>query len=114
MRATSPLVARLNRFERMARTVNDHQGSSTRNAGAPDAAIIPNPVMPLVQAEVVTDESGHQFVLGLANVQGQWVAARYEIVRPSEISDVGRRRPEIYRNVDLIKRPRSKAMLGGL
>jgi hypothetical protein len=55
-----------------------------------------------------------QFVLGLANVHGQWVAGRYEIVRPSAIRDVGLGRPEIYRNVEMTKRPRSEAVLGGL
>ena len=70
--------------------------------------------MPLVKAEVVTHESSHQFVLGLANVRGQWVASRYEIVRPGEISDVGIGRPALHRNVELTKRPRSEAVLGGL
>jgi len=114
MRATSPLVARFNRLERLARTANNLPKNRSRDAGALDAATVTEPAMPLVQSEVVTDESGHQFVLGLANVRGQWLAARYEIVRPGAISDVGKGRPASYRNVELTKRPRSEAVLGGL
>src|SRR5271169_3863170 len=88
---TAPsLVARFTRLERLARTANHLPRNSLRSAGALDAATVTEPVLPLIQAEVVTDESGHQFVLGLANVRGQWVAARYEVVRSCVISDVGR------------------------
>jgi hypothetical protein len=113
MSNSSPLVARFNRLERLARTANGLPRNSLRDAGALDAATITEPVTPLVQAEVVTDESGHQFVLGLANVRGQWIAARYEIVWQCVISDVGKGRPAKYRNVELTKRPRSEAVLGG-
>ena len=112
MGATSPLVARLNRLERLARTANNLPRNSSRDAGDLDAATVTEPVMPLVQAEVVTDESGHQFVLGLAHVRGHWVAARYDIVWP--ISDVEMGQPTLYCNVELTKRPRSEVMLGGL
>jgi hypothetical protein len=111
MRATSSLVARFNRLERLARTANDLPKNSSSDAGA----TVAEPVMPLVQSEVVTDESGHQFVLGLANVRGQWVAARYEIVWPGVISDVvrGPRSADRRCRVDKGGR-RAEAVLGGL
>ena len=111
---TAPsLIARFTRLERLARTANHVPRNSPRSAGALDATIVTEPVMPLAQAEVVTDKSGHQFVLGLAHVRGRWVAARYEIVCPGVISDVGNGRPALCRNVELTKRPRSEAVLGG-
>jgi hypothetical protein len=58
MSATSPLIARFTRLERMARTANGLPRSSLR-----DAAVTEPVVMSLVKAEVVTDETGRQFVL---------------------------------------------------
>jgi hypothetical protein len=73
MRATSSLSARFSRLERLACTAN----GLPRNCVSPvDVAPVTEPVMPLVQAEVVTDEAGRQLVLGLANVRGKWVVAR--------------------------------------
>jgi hypothetical protein len=114
MRAASSLDARFSRLERLARTANLLPSSSPRNAGAPDAAGMTEPVTPLAQAEVVTDASGHQFVLGLSNVRGRWVAARYKIMCLDAISDAGKGPPALCRNVELTKRPRSEAVLGGL
>jgi len=110
MKSSSPLATRYNRLERLARTANVLATSSLRDAGAVDGAATAEPVMPLVQAEVVTDDSGRQFVLGLANVRGQWIAAGYEIARPGVISDVRKGRPVLFR--EPAKRPRTEAVLG--
>ena len=55
---------------------------------------------------------GIGIVLGLANVHGRWIAAKYEIVLPGAISDVGLGHPEIYRSVDLTKRSGNAATAG--
>ncbi len=62
MRATTPFVARFKRLEHLARTANDLPRNSLRDAGDLDAATVTEPVMPLVKAEVVTHESGHELV----------------------------------------------------
>jgi hypothetical protein len=66
--------------------------------------------MPLVQAEVVTDEAGRQLVFGLANVRGKWVVARYEIARLSKNGQARRGRAATHPT----KRPRSEAVPGAL
>ena len=109
MRTASALAARIDRMERLARTANGLPKNSSPAAGTLDAAAITDPVLPLVQAEVVTDEAGHRYLLGLANVRGQWVAAKYEIVLPGAISDVELGHPELYRGVELTKRSGSAA-----
>jgi hypothetical protein len=112
MRTASALAARFDRMERLARTANGLPKNASPDAGALDAATITEPIVPLVQAEVVTDASGHRYVLGLANVHGRWIAANYEIVLPCAISDVGLGHPEIYRSVELTKKSGGAAALG--
>ena len=109
MRTASALAARFDRMERLARAANGLPKNSSPDAGALDAATITHPIVPLLQAEVVTDASGHRYVLGLANVNGRWIAANYEIVLPGAISDVGLGHPELYRGVELTKRSGSAA-----
>ena len=84
MRTASALAARFDRMERLARTANGLPKNSSPYAGALDAATITEPIVPLVQAEVVTDESGHRYVL----------------------------HPEPYRSGELTKRAGSTVALG--
>ena len=64
--------------------------------------------MPLLHAEVVTDKSGKRVVLGLANVRGHWVPARFEIAGLDEISDADS--GAHMKMPVLTKRPRSEAV----